>query len=110
MVTTISLVTGLVMMVMIPKMLSQVQMFILMKSILVTINSIKLLKVSQVIDSNVNGQVFLEFQKVVNFLSKLDQMMDLDFGLMMLWLLIIGVFMEQSLEKEIFNFLKVIII
>ena len=83
MATTIGLVTGLDMMDMIQRILSQVLMFILVKFNSTIISFIILLKDSQVIDSNVNGQDFLELKKVGNLVSKLDQMMDLDFGLMM---------------------------
>ena len=72
-------------------------------------NSTPLLKVSQVIDSKLNGVVNLRFQKVDFSLSKLDLMMDLDFGLTIFWLLIIGVGMELNMLKVKLSFQRDII-
>ena len=82
-------------------------LMLLLKKLTLLIHNLTIsLKDSQVIDSRLNGPVFLESQKEENSLSKLDQMMDQDFGLTMLWLLIIGVSMELGLEKDQLNYRK----
>ena len=89
-----------------PQDLNHLLMLLLKKLTLLIHNSTISLKDSQVIDSRLNGPVFLEFQKVENSLSKLDQMMDQDFGLTMLWLLITGVFTELDIGKDQLNYKK----
>ena len=71
-------------------------------------NSPLLLKDSQRANSNLNGLVCLELLKVVNTLSKLDPMMDLECGSITRWLLIIGVNTELNIKKTQFHLVKVI--
>ena len=61
-------------------------------------------KASQVIDSKLNGVDFSKLTKEVSILSKLDLMMDQDFGLTMFWLLITGVCMEPDMSRLILSF------
>mgnify|MGYP007072078495 CR=1 FL=1 len=93
----------------IPIISNHLLMLLLKKLTLLINNSTILPKVSQVIISKLNGVVFLELKKVEFSLSKLDLMMDLDFGLTMLWLLIIGVCMELNMLKEKLSFQRDII-
>ena len=106
----IGLTIGLITMDIIQMVLPQVLMFTPMKLDSVTMIFIKLLKASQVIGSNANGQVNLELKKEESLISKLDLMMVQDSGLMVHWLLITGDFMELFLEKEVLNLERVTMI
>ena len=64
----------------IPKDLNHLLMLSLLKLTSLIHNSTISPKASQVIDSKLNGVDFSKLMKVVNLLSKLDQMMDQDFG------------------------------
>ena len=88
----------------IPKDLNHLLMLSLPKLTSLTNNSTILPKASQVIDSKLNGVDFSRLMKVVCLLSKLDQMMDLDFGLTMLWLLITGACTEPHMLRVKLNF------